>query len=136
MRFLSRPFTWLVLAELAVVGAVAIAAWHVVQSRLPVATAAAVEIGQLPSAALPRATLPSASPPLAIATAAPKRAGPTPGLALSSTFLNRELSTINRDQSAWEHSEWGIIQAVLGFARAYVDEVVLPGVRAAEAAGR
>ncbi len=71
-----------------------------------------------------------------VATPTPHRTGPTPGLDTSAAFLGGRLKAINRDESAWERSEWAIIQAVLGFARAYIEGVVLPGVRAAEQGAR
>jgi hypothetical protein len=136
MHFLFRPFTWLVLAEIVVVAGLGAAAWHVATSH--VNAPAAHGLGRLPSALAAVGVLAPATPAprVAIATPVPKRAGPTPGLALSPSFLGGELHRINDDESSWEHSEWTIIQAGLGFARVYVDQFVLPGVRAAEAAGR
>ena len=138
MRLLRLPLTWLVVAEIAVVAALGAEAWHVLGARVTAArsTVSASELGVLPAVGIPLLATPTPRPALALATPTPRRAGPTPGLGASPAFLGRELKAINHDQSAWERSEWTIIQAVLGFARAYVEQVVLPGVRAAEEGGR
>jgi hypothetical protein len=146
LQFLRRPFTWLVVAEVVVVGGLAAATAHVFAGRVAPPRAAAAEPLPLPLPATGESPGPGASPPsraaprptaspgvvVAVATPTPRRLGPTPGLDTSAGFLGARLKAINRDESAWERSEWTIIQAVLGFARAYIDGVVLPGVRAAE----
>lgn len=130
MRFLARPFTWLVLAEVLLVAALGLATWHVVSTHLP-ATPRLADLGQLPSSLIPVVDSPP-SAPTALATPTPRGLGPTPGLAMSSAFFDSELRTLNRDQAAWEQSEWTILDAGLRFARAYIESVVLPGIRSAE----
>ncbi len=139
LRLLRRPFTWMVVAEVVVVGGLAAATAHVFAARAE-APAAAESLplparGSPPSRPAPRLTA-SPGAVVAVATPPPRRVGPTPGLDTSAGFLGARLKSINRDESAWERSEWTIIQAVLGFARAYIDGVVLPGVRAAEERAR
>jgi hypothetical protein len=136
LRILRRPFTWLVVAEVVVVGGLAAATAHVFASRAEAPAAAEplplpAASGSPPSRPTPRLTA-SPGAVVAVTTPTPRRVGPTPGLDTSAGFLGARLKAINRDESAWERSEWTIIQAVLGFARAYIDSVVLPGVRAAE----
>lgn len=135
MRFLARPFTWLVVAEVLVVVALGLVTWHIVSTRVPTAPPLS-ELGQPPSALLPGIGAPTSAPVPVLVTPTPRRLGPTPALAMSSTFFTSELATLNREQSAWERSEWTIISAVLGFARGYIEDVVLPGVRAAESGRR
>ena len=128
MSLLRRPLVWLVVLDLVAVTCLVGAGAAVVASRLAGAAGHPRSLAELPAIA----GVGSEGTRAPVVAASPARAaGPTPGLAASSGFLAGQLRTINRDESAWERAEWTIAQAVLAFARAYVDEVVLPGVRAA-----
>ncbi|HEX6548495.1 MAG TPA: hypothetical protein VF134_07125 [Candidatus Dormibacteraeota bacterium] len=125
---MSRKFAFLVVAEIAVVAALAIATWNLVHSRLqpragPVALLPAPSPTPTPSAT-------PAAPPQPTPTAKPAL-GPPPGLATDRAFVSAQAVQINHDESAWQKLEWQAAQTVIRFARAYLEEVVVPAVEKA-----
>jgi hypothetical protein len=91
----------MVIAEVAVVGALIAVAWH----------------------AFAGATSSSAAAPLLF---------PAVGLSLGIEFWRLRLSSLNRDEAAFEALEWRITHAVMNAAHEYIETVVLPAVRRAE----
>ena len=133
-----RPLPWLLAAEAVVLLALGLAGWRLVSDRLAPPPPAGLASLPLP----PAAVAPSARPsPPATATPAPSRpaaagTGPPPGLATSPAFWQRNLTQLNRDEASWEAVEARAMQAVEDFTRAYLQQVVLPAVKAAADSGQ
>ena len=129
MRNLIRsPLTWMVVAEIAVAGALIAVAWSVI------GTAAR------PAAAAPAVSVPdtsaedgSALPDIPSLTGNPAR-GPLPGLNVDPAFWRSRLGELNRDQVLLAQLEWRVVRAAMVAARDYVENVVLPSIRRAEKA--
>ena len=127
-RFIRSPLTWLVAAEVVVVGALVVVAWNVIGS-------AAKPVAGAPSEAAPAVASDEASPlpdlPGLTGQATP---GPLPGLNLSSAFWRARLAELNRDQVLLAQVEWRLVHAAMGAAESYVRDIVLPAIRRAERA--
>lgn len=129
MRNLIRsPLTWMVLAEMVVVGSLIAVAWTVVGSMAH------------PAAAAPAASVPEAAPQdqaplpdIPTLTGDPAR-GPLPGLNVNPAFWRSRLADLNRDQVVLAGLEWNLVHAGTVAARDYVETVVLPAIRRAERA--
>jgi hypothetical protein len=129
MRNLIRsPLTWLVVAEVVVVGALIVVAWNVIGAVARPAMAS-------PSLGLPAATDDSSPPPDFPETGTPGLRGPLPGLNLNSAFWRQRLQQLNRDQAGFQQLEWRVVHAAMDAIRRYVETVVLPSLRQAERAG-
>lgn len=127
------PLPWLLAAEAAVLLALGVAGWRLVTDRLTPPPSKAV--AQVPAHRQPTPThtpnpsqIPPTPPPK---PTAPKPSGAPPGLTTNPAFWQRRLTQINRDEATWEVIEARAVKAVEAFARAYIDQVVLPAVRAA-----
>ena len=127
-NFFRSPLTWMVLAEVVVVGALVAVAWSVVGSAAR------------PAVAIPEVAAPDAAPADSAAmpdipsiTGQASR-GPLPGLNLSPSFWRARLAELNRDEVWMAQVQWRIVHAAMGAARDYVEKVVLPAVRRAEGA--
>jgi hypothetical protein len=117
----------MVIAEVAVVGALILVAWHAFASATSPSAAPPLLIP--PVAASPADTaLPGAGVPVAEGSTR----GPTPGLNLGIEFWRSRLGRLNRDEAAFEALEWRITHAVMNAAHEYIETVVLPAVRRAE----
>ena len=126
--FIRSPLTWLVVAEMVVVGALLVVAWNVVGSSLrPVA-------GALAQVTPPVATDDTSPLPDIPGLTGEAGRGPLPGLNLDSAFWRSRLVDLNRDQVLLAQLEWRLVHAGMGAAESYVREVVLPAVRRAERA--
>jgi len=126
--FIRSPLTWLVVAEMVVVGALLVVAWNVVGSSLrPVA-------GALAQVTPPVATDDVSPLPDIPGLTGQAGRGPLPGLNLDSAFWRSRLVELNRDQVLLAQLEWRLVHAAMGAAESYVREVVLPAVRRAERA--
>lgn len=131
MRNLIRsPLTWMVAAEIAVVGALVVVAWNVIASAVhasspaPAAVSAPVGAGD---AASPLPQLPDLN-------VKPVR-GPLPGLNVDPGFWRGRLGRLNGDQASLERLEWAIVRNAEQAAQDYLESVVLPAIRHAEQAG-
>jgi hypothetical protein len=126
MRNLIRsPLSWMVAAELAVVGALVVVAWNVVASAshpapMP-ALAQASDAPSDPGSPQPLTQLPT-----------PPQAGPLPGLNLDSAFWRERLAQLNSDQIDLEQLEWRIVRSAEAAAQSYVETVILPAIQRAE----
>ena len=126
-RLVRAPLTWMVIAEVAVVGALIAVAWHAFEGATSSSTAAPFLFPAV--AASPADTaLPGAGGPVA----AGSTRGPAPGLNLGIEFWRLRLGSLNRDEAAFEALEWRITHAVMNAAHEYIETVVLPAVRRAE----
>jgi hypothetical protein len=130
MRTLIRsPLTWLLVAEVVMLGALGVAIWNFVASaNRPVL---ASPDPQAPDVA---ADTSSPLPALADVRSNPLR-GPRPGLNVDSAFWRERLGRLNLDQVALERLEWRIVHSAMDTAERYVETVVLPAVRSAEGGG-
>lgn len=130
MRNLIRhPLTWMVIAELVVVTALAMLAWNAMASAARPAGAAsalsladpAVQDSGSPVPSLPAPIKPDANPAL-------------PGLNVDPLFWLNRLQGLNRDQVSFEQLEWRLVHSSMDAARRYLETVVLPSVQRAERA--
>lgn len=129
MRKLIRsPLTWMVAAEVAVVGALAVVAWNVVVSAARPAVASSA-LAPADATADPSAPLPE------VPINGPRGFGPLPGLNLDSGFWRERLTQLNRDQVDLEQLEWRVVHSALDAATHYVESVVLPAIQRAEQEG-
>jgi hypothetical protein len=130
---LRRPLPWMVLGEVLLVTGFLAAAWHVWQDAQRPSPAVA-------PAQAPRTRAPATSPPAGTSAPAPSRspASPPPGggVRTDPAFIDQQLSVLNKDESAFESAEWQLTRAVVDWSRRYLEQVVLPQVRAAAGAGR
>ena len=130
MRNLIRsPLTWLVAAEMIVVGAIVVVAWSVAASANrtppPAAVADAPQATDDPSTDLP--DVPQLNNPAA--------RGPLPGLAVDPSFWRQRLGDLNADQVYLEQLEWQIVSSAEDSVNRYLETVVLPSIARAEHAG-
>jgi hypothetical protein len=126
-RLVRAPLTWMVMAEVVVVGALIAVAWHAFAGAT--SSSAADPLSFPPAAASPADTaLPGAGVPVAEGSTR----GPVPGLNLGIGFWRLRLGTLNRNEAAFEALEWRITHAVMSAAHDYIETVVLPAVRRAE----
>ncbi|MDQ6771910.1 MAG: hypothetical protein M3024_02810 [Candidatus Dormibacteraeota bacterium] len=129
-----RPLTFLVLAELAVLGALGFIAWGVWHPGLDSARSVATTP---PSGALRPAPSPGARGalnrpgpqlpgPAGAAAPTPKAPGPTPGLARNPAFLSSQLHRLNGDESALYTAEWRVVGLATTAIRNYIANVIVP----------
>ena len=121
----------MVLAECAIVAALAMVAWHLVTGS--------------PARAVPM--MPAASPAADAGNgggqessgvvAKPKpSAGPVlPGLNVDAAFWRVRLAELNRGQAAFEALEWRLVHSAMDTARRYIESVVIPTIARAERRG-
>jgi len=126
---IRKPLTWMVLAELAVVGALLMLAWHMIANVpgqvvpiLPATSPAAVAAGQA-SPDLPAQPMPHVTAPL-------------PGLNVDASFWRGRLAELNHGQAAFEALEWRIVRSAMDATHRYVESVVIPAIARAERRGR
>ena len=126
-NFLRSPLTWMVVAELVVVGALVALAWTAITaaSRPALATPA---IQQSDS---PADTNAVPDEPAVI----PGPRGPLPGLNLDSRFWRTRLAELNHDQALLAQLEWRIVHSAMDAMKHYIETVVLPAIQRAERSG-
>jgi len=127
-KFIRSPLTWLVAAEMVVVGGLLVVAWNVVGSSRHAVAGAPVQ------AAPPVATDDTSPLPDIPGLTGQGGRGPLPGLNLNSAFWRSRLVELNRDQVLLAQLEWRLVHAAMAAAESYVKDVVLPAVRRAERA--
>ena len=128
MRNLLRsPLTWMVVAEMLVVGSLIAVTWSVVGSAGRPAVAAAPQV-------VGAAQDQSSPPPDVQSLTGVAAPGPLPGLNVASAFWRTRLADLNRDQVTLADLEWRLVHAAMAAASEYVENVVLPAVRRAEKA--
>lgn len=128
-NFFRSPLTWMVAAEIVVVGALIAVAWNVVASANHAVAAPAV-------AEVPAQTQDTGSglPQIPELNLRPTK-GPLPGLNLDPEFWRERLGSLNTDQVYLEQLEWRIVRNAELAVNQYLETVVLPAVRRAEHAG-
>lgn len=128
-NFFRSPLTWMVAAEIVVVGALIAVAWNVVASaNREAASPAVAEI------AAPAQDSSSGLPQIPELNLRPTK-GPLPGLNLDPEFWRERLGSLNSDQVYLEQLEWRIVRNAELAVNQYLETVVLPAVRRAEHAG-
>ena len=125
-KLIRNPLTWMVAAEILVVGALVIVAWNVVASATRPAVAS--------SALAPRDATGEAGAPLPdLPVLIPSRqAGPLPGLNVDAGFWRERLARLNGDQVDLEQLEWRIVHSAEDAVKQYLETVVLPAIQRAE----
>jgi hypothetical protein len=121
----------LVAGELAVVGGLVVAAWHVWQENHPPAAGGAA-VSPPSSLPPPRGGPPRPSPSATVAAPLQPTAAPTPGLRTDPMFLGQATLDINREEAAFQQLEWRIVQGATDGTRAYIQRVVLPAISRAQ----
>ena len=124
------PLPFLLALEAIVLVALAFFGWRLVTDRLgPAPSPPPTAVARLPLATPRPAVRASTSPavPATVPSTSPAAArSDGPALSVDPVFWGHHLSQVNRDEGALEALEWRVVQAVEGFARAYIDAVVIP----------
>lgn len=127
-RLLRQPITWMVVAEICVVAALAGVSWELL---------AAHRGSDLPALVLPAAspaTDAEASVPAGALVPPSSSAVPLlPGLNVDPAFWQHRLEGLNGAEAQFEALEWRLVGSALDSMRRYIDTVVIPSVRRAEA---
>ena len=128
-NLLSKPLTWMILAECVVVATLILVAWHWI-------TASAQAASAPPAISLP-ASAPDATAPASPAVPKPLKAiaRQLPGLNVDAGFWRLRLVELNRDEAAFELLEWRIVHSAMDTVQSYLESVVLPSVERAERGG-
>ena len=130
-NLLRQPLAWMVLAECAIVAALAVVAWHLIAGQ-PSAHFSPVPLASPPAQA--QAAMP-ASDPLGAQAEARSRSL-LPGLSVDSSFWKRRLADLNRGENAFEQLEWRLVHSAMGAATRYVKSVVMPALARAARSSR
>lgn len=129
MRNLIRsPLTWMVVAEMVVVGALIALAWNAVGSAVRPAVANPAVVAPDP------ATRDTSSLPDIASVVGQSTRGPLPGLNTGAAFWRARLAELNREEAWVAQLEWRLVHAAMVAARDYVEKVVLPSITRAERA--
>src|ERR1700694_5183503 len=133
MRMLWRaPLLWMVLAEIAVVGALILVAWHAIAGASASGGPSPFTFPFAPASASPADTaLPGAGVPVVDTNTR----GPAPGLNLGIGFWRGRLARLNRDQAEFEALEWKLTHSVMDAAPASPGAGRAPGGRACRKGG-
>jgi len=131
-RLIRAPLLWMVLAEIAVVGALMLVAWHAIAGASTSGAPGLLPFPLSPATASPADT---ALPALGVPVVDANARGPAPGLNVGIDFWRGRLAGLNRDQAEFEALEWRLTHAVMDAARDYLETVVLPAVSRAEGGG-
>lgn len=130
-RLLRKPLLWMIIAELAVVGALIVVVWQVI-------TGPPTRDGSLPPAApISAAATDTPLPPSLEGLAPPSPASvlQLPGLNLNTEFWRQRLVGLNRDEAQLEQLQWRIVHSAMDVVRRYLDAVVLPAIVRVERGG-
>src|SRR5258708_24411615 len=130
-NLIRKPLPWLVVSECAIVGALAVVAWHMIASP-----AAPQLSGFQPVAPTAQAREPVTSGTRAahIKAKAPIKTL-LPGLNLDTNFWRLRLAALNRGESSFEQLEWRIVRSAMDSIRHYVKSVIVPAIVRAERVG-
>jgi len=126
-NFLRSPLTWMVVAELVVVGALVALAW----TAITAASRPALASPAIQQSDSPADTNAVPDEPAVI----PGPRGPLPGLNLDSRFWRTRLAELNRDQALLAQLEWRIVHSAMDAMKHYIETVVLPAIQRAERSG-
>jgi len=126
-RLLRTPLTWMVVAEVCVVAALAGVTWQLLAGRH--------------GADLPALIVPAASPATdteasvpadALVPPSPSGVPLLPGLNVDPAFWQHRLEGLNGAEAQFEALEWRLVSSALDSMQRYIDSVVIPSVRRAE----
>ena len=126
-NFLRSPLTWMVVAELVVVGALVALAW----TAITAASRPALASPAIQQSDSPADTNAVPDEPAVI----PGPRGPLPGLNFDSRFWRTRLAELNRDQALLAQLEWRIVHSAMDAMKHYIETVVLPAIQRAERSG-
>jgi hypothetical protein len=127
----------MVAIEVVLVAGFLATAWHIWQDRQNPPLPAGAAIASTTSTPHPSRSrrsplpVPTAAPSPGVSAPAAPASGPTPGIRDDPAFTQQQMTQFGRDQSALEKVEWRAIDAVVAWARQYVNEVVLPQIESA-----
>lgn len=116
-HFARRPLTWLVVAEVVVLGALGFLTWRVLTTPARPAT-----VALLPAPGAQPADVPALPELPSVAPVLPSRGLPWPV----------DFADLNHDAAALEVAEAAAVKGLAGALRLYLDRVVLPPIRHAE----
>ena len=128
-HFWKEPLTWMVAAEIVVVGTLAGFAWHEMAGAGPSSSPLV-----LPTPA-PEDTSSPDVPADALAPPSPAAPLLLPGLNVDPAFWRERLSGLNAAEAQFEALEWRISHSALETVRRYVETVVIPAIERAEKGG-
>jgi hypothetical protein len=123
-RLIRRPLLWMIIAEIAVVGALVVVVWQVM-------TGPPTRDGSLPPAVpiSEAASEPSSPSPLGgLAPPSPAVGLQLPGLNLNTEFWRQRLIALNRDEAQFEQLQWRIVHSAMDVVHRYLEAVVLPAI--------
>jgi hypothetical protein len=120
----------MVVIEIVLVAGLLLAAWRVWDDRQHPASASGPGAG-----AVLATPTPVSSPSVPAVPIAAPSAAPTPGLRLDPAFIQSQMQRLGGDEAAMERLQWQLVDTVSRWAGRYVEDVVVPGVDAAEGAG-
>ena len=120
----------MVAAEILVVGALAVVAWH----ELAGAGGGSAPL-ILPASSTPEDTSAPDVPADALDPPDPSSIPLLPGLNVDPAFWRERLAGLNEAEAQFEALEWRIIHSAMDTVRRYVDTVVVPSVERAERGG-
>src|SRR5207245_10972361 len=116
-QFIRSPLTWMVVAELVVVGVLVVVAWTAVTAATRPALASPTD--QLPDSPSDSSALPD----LPVLT--PGARGPLPGLNLESRFWRTRLAELNRDQALLAQLAGRVVHTAMDAVQGVVETVGL-----------
>ena len=126
-NLIRKPITWMVVAEVVVVTALAAISWQLI---------AAPRGAHLPALVLPVAS-PQAGgadevPAGAVAPPSPSPIPLLPGLNVDPGFWQQRLEALNGAQAQFEAMEWRLVSSAVDSVERYLKQVVLPSLERAE----
>lgn len=126
---MRKPLTWMIVAEVCVVGALAGVTWHIVAGARSDSGAPLILPESAP--AQDSAPAPDVSPDV---LTPPEPAGVPllPGLNVDPAFWRDRLTGLNQAEAQVEDIEWRIVRSALDTVQRYVNTVVVPSVEHAE----
>jgi hypothetical protein len=128
-RLVEKPLTWMVLAEVVVIVALAGVAWHMVAGapRNPSAQLVLPAVTATPDdTALPDVSPDVLNPPDTATVPL------LPGLNVDPAFWRVRLAALNGAEAQVEALAWRIVHSAMDTIKRYVDSMVVPAVERAE----
>jgi hypothetical protein len=121
----------MVVIEVLLVAALLFVTWRIWEDRQHPTAGPAAVVAPPPGSGPSRST--STPAPLPTVPGGAPSPGPTVGLRQDPAFLLDQMRRIGDDEAAMERTQWQLVDAFTGWARRYIEDVVVPAARAAEA---